>query len=187
MVCVTMPIAGAWRRNDAVLPREIGDGQELTFLPKQRVGEARNVAHMDAGAHDPAAFADSLQRQRNQIADGREDDRGIERLRRHLVGTARPYGAEGPRERLGGNVSWPGKAKDGSPLPFRDLRDDMGGGAEPETELLASPAMTSDRQPIRPAHNKGASDTSSPSSPRGNVKRVRRWSTSRNPHRGYSP
>ena len=93
---------------------------------------------MDAGAHHAAALAYRLQRQRHEIADGRVDDRGIERLGRHLVGSAGPGRAQAPRERLSGDVSGPREREHRSALPVRHLRDDMGRGAEAvKTQLLA--------------------------------------------------
>jgi hypothetical protein len=41
-----------------------------------------------------------------------------------------------------------------------------------ESNFLPSPAITSERQPIRPAQSKGASATSLPTSPSGNAKRA---------------
>jgi hypothetical protein len=93
---------------------------------------------MDAGANDAPALANRLQRQRDEVSNGREYDRSIEQLRRRLVGAARPGGTESPGEGLGGDVSGPGKAKYRSLLPSRDLRYDMGCGAEAvEAQLLA--------------------------------------------------
>jgi hypothetical protein len=40
---------------------------------------------VDAGANDATAFADRLQRQRDELADGCKDDHNIQWLGRHLV------------------------------------------------------------------------------------------------------
>ncbi len=45
---------------------------------------------MDAAADHPAALSYRLQRHRHQRADRREDDRGIERLRRRIFAFTRP-------------------------------------------------------------------------------------------------
>ncbi len=93
---------------------------------------------MDTRANDATALADRLQRQGNEIADGRIDDGRIERLRRLLVGAARPCHTEAPGEGLGSNITRPGEGKHRSPLPLCDLRDDMGRGSEAvEPQFLA--------------------------------------------------
>jgi hypothetical protein len=93
---------------------------------------------VDARADDATALADSLKRQRHEITDSRKDDRGIERLRRHLVGSTRPGRTEASGEILGGNISRPREGKYGSTLPPRNLRQDMGRGAKPiEPQPLA--------------------------------------------------
>jgi hypothetical protein len=66
---------------------------------------------MDAGANYAAAFANRLQCQGHEIANGRKDDRGIERLRWHFVRSACPCCAEAPSEALGGDISRPCKGK----------------------------------------------------------------------------
>ena len=65
-----------------ILSREIRDRADVAFAPQKVVREWRDVAHMNAAAHNDAAFADSAQRLRNKAADWREDDRCIERYRR---------------------------------------------------------------------------------------------------------
>ena len=77
---------------------------------------------MDAGADHAAALADCLQRQRHEIADGREDDRGVERLRRHLVGSARPKRAELPGKGLSRVIPRPCEGKHRLQLPLCNLR-----------------------------------------------------------------
>ena len=122
-------------------------------------------------ADDAAALAHRLQRQRHQIADGRKDDRGIERLRRQLVRSARPGRAEAPGEGLGGHVSRPREGKDrsrpASSRPARRYAPRRRSRRGPA--VLPSPAITSERQPIRPAQSSGASATSLPASPSGNA------------------
>ncbi len=80
---------------------------------------------MDAAADDPPALAHRGERGRNERADGRGQDGGVERRWRPLVRSARPFGAERQREALGGEVAWPGEGEDAPSLPAADLRDDM--------------------------------------------------------------
>jgi len=123
---------------DAVVSSEIGDREKLTLFPEQRIGKARNVAHVNPGANDAPAFANGLQRQGDKVPNGCEDDRRIELLRRRLVGAACPSNPERPGEVLGDDVSGSSEGEYGSPLPQRDLRKDMGCGTEAiEAELLA--------------------------------------------------
>ncbi len=76
------------------------------------------------------ARRERAQRQRHERADGGEDDRRVERLRRQLLGGARPLRAELPRERLRGLVAGAGEGEHLAPLPAGDLGEDVGGGAE---------------------------------------------------------
>src|ERR1039458_2592407 len=59
---------------DSILPCEIGDRQKLSLCSKDLVREAWDVAHMDAGTNDTTAFANRLQRQGHQIANGRKEN-----------------------------------------------------------------------------------------------------------------
>src|SRR5262249_6517967 len=98
----------------------------------------RDVAHVDTRAdHDPS-LAYGAQRERDQLAGGREDQRGIERGRRGLGGAPGPRGAEGAREGLTLLVARP---REGVPLAAvraRDLGEDGRGGSEAvEAELPA--------------------------------------------------
>src|SRR6266436_3522308 len=45
-----------------VLSREIGDRDDLALLPQDTIRETRDVGHVDAAAHDPAAFLHRLER-----------------------------------------------------------------------------------------------------------------------------
>ena len=49
---------------------------------------------MNAAADDDAAFADRFERLRHELADRREDDRGVKFYRRQFVRTAGPNRAE---------------------------------------------------------------------------------------------
>jgi hypothetical protein len=75
----------------AVVSRQIRDRQDLSLLPQQTVRKARNVAHMDTGADNATTFA---HRRGHPRADQRIDDRTIEFLGRHLVGSTGPTCAE---------------------------------------------------------------------------------------------
>ena len=69
--CVVCSVQRIWsggrlhtglRRNGqkiaGILPGQIGDRDDLTFLPEKPIRKARDVAHMDAAADHPAALAD---------------------------------------------------------------------------------------------------------------------------------
>src|SRR5919204_569537 len=62
----------------AVAPRQVRDRANDALAPEQLVRERRDVAHVDAGANDHACLAHGAQRRRDERADGREDDRGVE-------------------------------------------------------------------------------------------------------------
>ena len=57
---------------------------------------------MDAAADDPPALAQRGKRGGNELADRREKDRGVERLGRLFIRSARPFGAHRAGERLTG-------------------------------------------------------------------------------------
>jgi len=80
---------------------------------------------MDAGANDSPALAHGLQGQRHEIADRRIDDRHIERLRRHFVGSSRPRCTEAAGKRLCVRISRTRERKHRPPLPLCNLRNDM--------------------------------------------------------------
>ena len=76
-------------------------------------------------------------------------------------------------KRLAGRSPGRVKANTSRPCQQRHLGDDVGRGAKAvEPQRWASPAITSDRQPISPAHSSGASATSAPASPSGKAKRA---------------
>src|SRR5947208_12744248 len=130
----------------AVTTRQVGDRAQHTLLPEQVVRESRDVRHVNAGADDRAALCEGAQRERNERADGSEDDRRVEFLGRRLVGAAGPDGAQLTRERLSLLVAGTREGEDAAPLVPRDLRHDVRGGAEAvETEPLGVA-----REPERP-------------------------------------
>ncbi len=142
---------------DGILPRQIGDRDELPLLPQEMIGEARNVAHVNAGADDAAALSHRSQRERDERADRCKDDRGVERLRRRLVRAAGPNCAEAVGKGLARRIAGAREGEDRAPLPSRDLRHDMRGGAEPvEAE---PPAVAGDHQRA-PADEAGAEQRS---------------------------
>src|SRR5262249_30443288 len=94
-------------------------------------GKARNVRHVDAPADHAPAFLYRLQRQGDERAYGREDNRGIERLGRHLVRSASPNRAERFRKYLRRLIANPGERVDAAALPDSDLDQKVRGGANP--------------------------------------------------------
>ncbi len=115
---------------ERVLPRQVGDRAQHALLPEQRVGKARDVAHVDAAADDGAAGRDRAQRRRHQRADGGEDQRGVERLRRHLVRTAGPAAGDAAGEFLCRRVTRAREGEHALPVVPRHLRGDMRRRAE---------------------------------------------------------
>src|SRR5207244_7999947 len=77
-----------------------------------------------------AALGGGAQGQRDECADRREEERGVELLGRRLVGAAGPSGAEPSREILRRAVARPGEGVDLAALVAGDLRDDVRGRAE---------------------------------------------------------
>ena len=69
---------------------EVGDGAEAALFPQELVGEARDVAHVNAAADDGAAFGDGFEGERDQLARRGEDDRGIRLFGREGVGAPDP-------------------------------------------------------------------------------------------------
>src|SRR5262249_61087999 len=59
----------------AIVSRQIGDGPQDPLLPEQPVRKRRDVAHMNAGAHDHTARYDTAERLWNEPPHRREDDR----------------------------------------------------------------------------------------------------------------
>ena len=116
---------------------QVGNGPDRPFAPKYAVGETRNVAHVNAGANDGAAFSNSSQRDGHKVTDGRIEDGGIQGPRRRLAGRARPHGAKRARKILRLGIASTGEGIDMTPLMPCQLRDNMGRGAEAvEAEML---------------------------------------------------
>jgi hypothetical protein len=90
-----------------VLASEVRHRAQRSFAPEQLVRERRNVAHVNARAHDLSAWSDGREGCRNQRPHGRKDDGRIEGLGRHYVGSTGPHGAELAGERLTAPVPWP--------------------------------------------------------------------------------
>jgi hypothetical protein len=68
-----------------ILAGQVGDGNLLALLPKDRIGYASDIANMDAAAHRPAVLGHCLQRPRLAFARQRKDDVGVEQHGRRLV------------------------------------------------------------------------------------------------------
>ena len=125
---------------NAVLAGEVGHRHELPLFPQQAVGERRNVAHVDSGTDHAPAFAHRLEREWNQCAIGREDDRGIELLRRQFIGPGGPARAQCSGKGLGCGITGACECEEIAALPFCYLRHDMRRGAESvQTQFFARP------------------------------------------------
>ncbi len=109
---------------------EIGNRNQLAFVPEQIIAEAGNVAHMDAAADDAPTFDEGIQGERHQRPDGGEDQRGVKWRRRLFLRASGPACAERAGMSLGRFVARAGKGIDFAPLPAADLREDVSGGAE---------------------------------------------------------
>ena len=129
-----------WKELIPVLPRQIGHRHDLPFVPQVGIGKRRNIAHMDARADNAPALAQGLQRVGDQSADRSKDDRCVKWNIRALIGSARPNGPKFPRETLCGHITGAREGIDLTPLPHRDLDQDMGRCAktvEPQTLRVA--------------------------------------------------
>ena len=100
------------------------------LAPQELVREGRDVAHVDPGADDGAAFAHVAKRGGNELAGGGEDDHRVEIFRRALEGIAGPHGSERARERLRLLVALARACEDPATLGNRNLADDVRGRAE---------------------------------------------------------
>src|ERR1700730_16579582 len=80
---------------------------------------------MDAGTDDDPTWIEGFEGGRHQRTDRREDQGGVERLRRRRERVARPFGTEPARERLFFRITRRGKGEDASTLEPGDLRDDV--------------------------------------------------------------
>jgi len=96
-------LTGALEELFAIPSGEVRHRADDALLPQQAIGEGRDVAHMDAATDHYAPFGNRSQCSGHQLAHWREDNRGVEWFRRHLVGAARPPRTELPREILGRN------------------------------------------------------------------------------------
>src|SRR5690606_23313231 len=124
-------------KGQTILASEIGNREYLSLLPEIGIGKARNIAHIYARTHNPAALAHRFQRQRHQRADRCENQRSIQRHRRFLHRRARPYAAQRPRKPLPCSVSLARERIDLTSLPNSHLREDVRGRAKTiETDAL---------------------------------------------------
>jgi hypothetical protein len=105
----------------AVAARQVRHRAEDALAVEKLVGERRDVAHVDPGADDGARLAHGPQRGRHELADRREQDRGVELLRRPLVRAARPQSPERAGELLALRVAGTGEREDAPPLVLGDL------------------------------------------------------------------
>jgi len=86
---------------------------------------------MDPRADDDTALPDMTERERHQVARRREQDRGVEFLRRAVCGVAGPHHAERPGERLRLRVAGAGQCMHHPALVDGDLAHDVRRRAEP--------------------------------------------------------
>ena len=100
----------------AVAAGEVRYRNNLPFAPQNVIGEARDVAHVDAGAHHASARRHRPQGGRHQGTDRGEDDRCVEGLGRRRVGGAGPRSTQGAGEILGLFVAGPGEGEYLAPL-----------------------------------------------------------------------
>ena len=99
--CAPAPRGASASISCRVAAGEVRDRAHGPLLPQVAVGEGGDVAHVDPAADDGPAGRQRSQRERHELADGREDDRRAQRLGWGLLGGARPLGAELAGELLG--------------------------------------------------------------------------------------
>ena len=97
---------------------------------RSSVGQRRDRTHVNPAAHDDAAGLDGGERQRDEVADRREDQCGVEGLGRRRGGVAGPRGSQRAREALRRRVARPGEREDAPALVARHLRHQVGRRAE---------------------------------------------------------
>ncbi len=110
--------------------RQVRHRLEPPLLPQQPIRVAGEVAHLEGVADHAPALAHGAQRRRHVLADGREQDRGVEALGRRLVRAARPHRAETARERLAREVPRAREREYRPPLPARHLQRDVARGVD---------------------------------------------------------
>jgi hypothetical protein len=85
---------------------------------------------VDPRTHHDSTLSDSAQGERDESADGREDDGRVELVRKCLIRVTGPDSAEVPREILARRVAGSRDGEDPPSLIARDLGDDVRGCAE---------------------------------------------------------
>ena len=94
---------GLGQQAEAVAPGVRGDALERLLPEEVRlVGHGRHVGHVDAGQRHRAALLEALQRDRHQVAGGREDDGRVHPLGQGLAGSSRPAGPQARAPGRGG-------------------------------------------------------------------------------------
>ncbi len=109
---------------------QVGHRAQRALAPQQRIGERRDVAHVDAAADDDAARPYGGQRRRHERADRGEDDGGVQRHRRGAIARPRPLATELAGERRRAGVARAREGITGDAAADRDLRNEVGRGAE---------------------------------------------------------
>ena len=121
----------------ASLRVRLATGSDHAFLPKQAIRESRDIAHVNASAHDDPAWSDAREGLGNQVARRREDHCSIERRRGRGVRRPSPRHADVTGEPHGHVVARRDEGVDLPPITPGDLGDDVGGRAESiETQTL---------------------------------------------------
>ena len=85
---------------------------------------------MDAAQHERAALVERGECQRHEGAHGSKYDRGVEEVRRLVLGRSRPFRAEFAREFLGRIVALAREGEHLLPMKDGELRHDVRGGSE---------------------------------------------------------
>ena len=133
-----MPAFGAMSKNSMrILARQIGDRDDLPFLPQQAIGKARDVAHVDAARRPrgrpcaPPAAPPAQARPTGAKMIAQSSGSG--------GGSSEPPAQPAPSLRAkscAGDIARPREGENVAALPAGDLRDDVRGGAEAvEAEL----------------------------------------------------
>src|SRR5262249_31760143 len=98
-------VGGETQELRAVAPREVRHRAQHALTPETLARPRRDRAHVDAPAHHDSAGFDGGERSRHEVADRREDQRGVERFRRRATGVPGPHRPEPAGELLRRHVT----------------------------------------------------------------------------------
>jgi hypothetical protein len=110
-------LADDFQEAGAILTGEIGDTLDMPLAPQIRIGECRNIAHMDSRADHPFASSHGLESLRNQCSDRGEQDGCIQERRRQCIRPSSPLATEGSGEILPCHIVGLGEGKNFAALP----------------------------------------------------------------------